>query len=267
MQMRSLTVETVFANGRRYKEEYLLRHNDHWFFMKAEREDDWLGGLRFFLNRVLYQGRNDGVSKRVYDRVIDSLDLAIGVVGEDAPLGDLKANLEPKLRERIGRGQIGRSGDIELVLSTLDFLERIGERNVVRYAIRQMKSGQVDCLFYRLIHGIRGVGPKTASLFLRDIYLLKEGELSDAFRRLEDFQFLLPVDVWVRRVVSCLGLLEYPPEKQSRGSSSLDRELRKVLAERFGRRAPLFDAGAWYTGSHEMKKYLYPGCGSGRRRG
>ena len=65
--MRSLTVETVFANGRRYKEEYLLRHNDHWFFMKAEREDDWLGGLRFFLNRVLYQGRNDGVSKRVYD--------------------------------------------------------------------------------------------------------------------------------------------------------------------------------------------------------
>ncbi len=221
--MRSLTVETVFANGRRYKEEYLLRHNDHWFFMKAEREDDWLGGLRFFLNRVLYQGRNDGVSKRVYDRVIDSLDLAIGVVGEDAPLGDLKANLEPKLRERIGRGQIGRSGDIELVLSTLDFLERIGERNIVRYAIRQMKSGQVDCLFYRLIHGIRGVGPKTASLFLRDIYLLKEGELSDAFRRLWSLVHRVSRDEEIS--VSGMRL------RQEEGMNSPENELHAVPSE------------------------------------
>ena len=258
--MRSLSVETIFGNGRRYKKVYLHNHPDYDFFRKAEEESDWLSGLRFFLHRVLFQGRADRISERVYGRVIESINLVIKEVGEDAPLGDLKAYLEPKLRERIGKHKVGKGRDRDLVLSTLDFLERVGDRNIIRYAIQQMKSGQVDCLFYRLTYEILGIGPKTASLFLRDIYLLREEELVDAFRRTEDFQFLLPVDVWVRRIVNCLGLFDYPISKQSSGSSKLDRELREVMARKFRERAPLFDAGAWYTGFHEVKRGLYPEC-------
>ncbi len=260
-ERKALTVERVLENGEKFKETYIYIPREISLFQKARDENDWLSALRFFFNRVLFQGRADTISSKVFRRVTESIEEAIRETGENVSLGDLKEVLRPKLERRIGRGKVGKGGDIELVMSTLNFLEEeVEDRNIINYSIRLIKFGQIDCLYYRLCEEIKGVGPKTASLFLRDLYFIAEEEIGDSFRRSKDFLFLLPVDVWVRRVVSCLGLFDYPPSKWSGGSSELDRELRKVMVEKFMEKAPLFDAGAWYTGFHEMKRGFYPEC-------
>lgn len=70
--------------------------------------------------------------------------------------------------------------------------------NLVLWAKKEIEAGRVHSAHARL-DGVRGVGGKIASFFLRDVadyYEIKPNR---------DRYLLQPVDVWVRRAVAALG--------------------------------------------------------------
>ena len=74
----------------------------------------------------------------------------------------------------------------------------LGNENVVIDSKRDLKAGRTKEAWVRLVK-IRGIGPKIASLFLRDVAVW----FSDEFTPIKDDRWLLqPIDIWVRRVVT-----------------------------------------------------------------
>lgn len=252
-----LTVERVMENGKRYKAELLANESSP--FQKAR--EDWLIALEFFLSRALSQGIAAAFSGSLLIELMDLIKLTISELGSSPSLKELRDAIKPKLEGRVGR-KFGRRREIELLTTTLSFIEEYAPEdwNILEYSIQLMRAGLTDCLYYRLTREIAGLGPMTSSLFLRDTYFLAEEELRSSFKKPRDFRFLLPIDAWVRRVVSCLGFFNYPLERIAFGDPELDRKLREAMANEFAELSPIFNAGAWYTGFHELREGLYPEC-------
>jgi hypothetical protein len=111
------------------------------------------------------------------------------------------SEVEKGLSQKIGRGHVGKKRDIEMVLSTLNFLHRIPERNIVAYSVAKIRSNQIEPHFRELqaaqsSSGIRQVGPKVAAVYLRDLVSLfrLEDQVQDNFAEI----CVQPIDVWVR---------------------------------------------------------------------
>jgi hypothetical protein len=243
---------TLFAKiasfSERYRDEHLAAYDS------TTLVSDWWKALDFFLSRAFFQGRLDKVSQRVYETGMEVLNEAFepysGAAEQRfATLQHVGWNqVEKGLSRRIGRGHVGKKRDIEMVLSTLDFLVRIPERNIVAYSVAKIRSNQIEPHFRELqaarsSSGIRQVGPKVAAFYLRDVVFLF---------RLEDqipvhFAFCLqPVDVWVRRLTVLLGLAN---------SKASDQRLAQAIVATCGGLgvSPLrFNQGAWYIGAHSF---------------
>jgi len=84
---------------------------------------------------------------------------------------------------------------------------------------------------------VNGVGPKIASLFLRDV-VLRRGSYSGADREL-----LQPVDIWVQRAAASLWFGGVVP--------SFDVVARRIVTEcaNDGVNPELVNAGMWYFGA------------------
>jgi hypothetical protein len=73
------------------------------------------------------------------------------------------------------------------------------EQNLYRFSLRKVKANNVRGAHVAL-RRIRGIGPKIASLFLRDIALVND--VTDT--GLHDRRFLQPIDVWLLRTTQLL---------------------------------------------------------------
>ena len=245
----NISRKVVLENGEKYV-ECLLKQEAAFI---EEARSDWLKALEFFYSRVLLQGRSDEMSFGVISVVNKLLKDTFRELGRVATPMDLMDPLRPKLEENIGKGdderrKVGKRRDIDLVLDSLVFLaeEVQGDWNIVNYSIRMIKSGLTDCVCRRLTDGIKGVGPKTSMLFLRDLYLHFEEELRGSMLSVRDYEYLQPVDTWVRKVAQMLGMVEHPEGEVKRGK--WDWEIRSAIVREFGDKSPLFNAGAWFTG-------------------
>jgi len=245
-----------FANM--YRRKYLSEDGlkEHDIASISSIRDDWFDALKFFFSRVLYQGRRDKISREVEKRVVDVLKNFFGdPKHRDKRFRDLKCKnwrqVREKLKDKIGRGKIGRERDIDLVIDTLEFISRIPKKNIVEYAIQRIKRGELESLWRGLQRskselGIRSVGEKTAALFLRDLVVLFNlEEFVDDSKMI----YLQPIDTWVKKI--CHRLAEEGLGLAGEGLK-LARSIVK-LCQSTGVSPIDFNMGAWILGTHALE--------------
>jgi len=226
-------VEIICSYGDKYIQKYLnARYLKELYFIKREElRDDLWEALKFFFRCTLFQGRRDEVSMEVYKRVVEILEKK---VKQEVNLIDVKS----ELRRNIGKGKVGKGRDVDLVMDTL---QRFKNKNLVSYSINKISLKRIREL-YEELRRIRGVGQKTASLFLRDlVYLFRlEDKVSE-----RDVVYLQPIDTWVRKGLEKLLKLKGSEEE-------LKKKVAKVLRKYSisVRDSIKFNMGLWYIGSH-----------------
>jgi hypothetical protein len=238
-EVRSRVLHAVVSFGERYRREYL-----NYPHLKGESlERDWWSGLQLFLDHSFYQGRKDEVSAMVQQAAMPVLNNYFehqdsGRIG----FTDFK-QLSADLGAKIGKGKVGKARDIEMLLSIFEFVSKLPKGNLTLYSLERFREGKVEDHF-RELQGIRQIGPKVASIYLRDlvcIYDLHE------FLQLDDLKFLQPIDVWVRRVAHRLAII--PAETCS------DDEVRAHIVDTcrlHNVSAFKFNQGAWYLGKNSF---------------
>jgi len=243
--------------GERFEREYLCKEYLNTKNVDIEQlEENWWEALKFFLTRTFYQGRRDDVSVRVEKNSFE-------VLGKyfDDPLEREKnfqflkdsswSQLRADLQAVIGKGKVGCERDIDMIVDTLEFISRFPDKNITRYSVQMIKNNKLDQLWFRLQktkskEGIKSVGKKIASLYLRDLVTILglEQKVSN------DHQiFLQPIDTWVRQIIEKIGIEETKNEMK----------LRRMITDRcarVGQSTIRFNEGAWYIGSHSLEILL-----------
>jgi len=157
---------------------------------------DWWHALNFFLHRVFFRGRSDVVSRKFLDKTITVLREMLG----DEPELDLRA-----LDAALKRAGVSNSEDRRMVVGTIEFtsgLQRY-DFNIVDYVMSEYERGTHLERILESLKSIPGVGDKTASMFLRDLfYHFRTSDLTQ-----EECSLLQPIDVHVRRVALRTGLV------------------------------------------------------------
>jgi len=141
---------------------------------------------------------------------------------------------------------VGKGRDREMVIGALDYIDRLPNRNIVPYSCAEIRAGRIKQHYASLL-GIRQVGDKVASFYLRDLVSLYElsGFIDDA-----SAFCLQPVDVWVRRIAHTAGIAG-PTEKDP----AIRNGILKACREE-GISPLVFDQGAWYMGYHAFELLL-----------
>jgi hypothetical protein len=242
--MNNDLLRSVASYGRLYRDEYLQGINTEALSGHPR------SALDFFLSRACFQGRRDTISERVYAAVEDVLTAFLPRDGFESRYRVLESEhwvtLRRQLDTAIGKGRVGKARDAAMVVSTLEFIGRLPDLNIVNHSVRQIRLGRISNHYYELQRansplGIVQVGSKIAAFYLRDmvcLYRLEEYVQGE-------FSFCLqPIDVWVKKVASELGVAS--PE-------ATDHELQLAIADSCSRNgvSPLmFNQGAWYIGYH-----------------
>lgn len=234
--MDQALVRSIVQYGDRYCQEMLGKYDP------LQLLADWWSALDFFFGRACFQGRRDDISERVYQAVVVVLAPRFrrkdGTTIYQEEHSQRWQTVATELRQRIGKGKVGKSRDVDMVLSTLDFIGQLSSFNIVSYSIQRIREGEVDRHFDELQRIVQ-IGPKIASFYLRDVVSLYqlESEVPD------EFAFCLqPVDVWVRKLVNKTGLAD---------NEASDKEIREAivaLCKKHGYSPVRFNQGAWYMG-------------------
>jgi hypothetical protein len=237
--VKDQAIRKLLHFGERYRNEYLRPVS------KEDLERDWYGGLSLFLSDSFYQGRLDEVSEKVEKAARAVLDKCFCGHDVSALTGCDFDSLLRDLLAVIGKGKVGKGRDAEMVVEIFRFVSRLPEeKNLTRYSVAAIEHGDIQTLREGFM-GIRGIGPKIASLYLRDLVDIYDLESKITS---EDLGFLQPIDVWVRRVAHKTGILG--DEKLS------DADIQKrivCVCRGLGVSALRFNQGAWYLGKNAFE--------------
>ena len=239
--------------GERFEREYLCKEYLSCKNVDVEQlEENWWEALKFFVTRLFYQGRRDDLSIRVERKAFEVLGKYFNdPLEREENFQTLEASswnqLKVALQAVIGKGKVGRGRDIDMVIDTFEFISRLPDKNIVRYSVEMIRNNKLAELWSGLQKskskdGIRSVGKKIASLYLRDLVtiLSLEQEVSN-----DQQIFLQPIDTWVKQIANKIGIEE----------TKDDMKLRKMVIERCRRvnqSAIKFNEGVWYIGSHSL---------------
>ncbi|NVM22732.1 MAG: hypothetical protein HWN68_13245 [Desulfobacterales bacterium] len=241
--MSDKLVSAILSYGNRYREEILRRD-----YTEAQLLSNWWDATKFFLGRAFFQGRRDDVSQKVHDTALKILEAYFAHEHSMLRYQRMREtnwqDLRQELYQNIGKGKVGKPRDVEMVVSTLEFIGRLENLNIVAYSVKRIKGGEIAKHYEEIQHtknksGIVQVGPKIASFYLRDAVSLFELESNVA----DDFQFCLqPIDIWVRKFAIKTGIVPH---------NTTDEQIRSAIIGVCRERAcsPLqFNQGAWYCG-------------------
>jgi hypothetical protein len=239
--MNKTVTKAILAYGARYRKELLLP--SHW--TKEQLLENWQAALKFFFSKAFYQGKTDAISARVEEAALKVL--ALNFSRADLRLADWDLDsLRRELHEKVGKGKVGKARDIEMVISSLQFVNQLPGSNIVAHSVWRIEAGDVGQHYDEIQRsrnkgGIVQVGPKIAAFYLRDVVSLYELENKVS----AEFQFTLqPIDVWVCRVAYDTGMVP---------SGASDKRIAKAIADLCSeeRCSPLqFNQGAWYAGAN-----------------
>lgn len=213
--------------------------------------DDPTEALKLFLSSYAFerQGRSPSYGELavralngvniISNELADATDLAANVWREFCELGKFgdpkNQGANPK-NSPLWPGRDGSRPSDAISVALSHELDQ-DDHNLYRFARRGVACNELDKAHATLQH-IRGIGPKIASLFLRDVAL--DQNRSDV--RLRNRQLLQPVDIWLRRTAERLAQQTFANDKEA---------AKKIvcLADGAGCSALLLNAGSWYFGS------------------
>jgi len=249
-----------------------------------EIANDWWLSLISFFDRVFFQGRNDILSGRYERATIKALETFFGDTGAEKikqlenygyldwknygyyykksntrrvhatpceshyskALHDCLQNSYKIIHE--GKQMIhetGKTRDNAMVISTLQFVVKLKDLNILRYSINKIKAYELPKLDEEL-RKIYQVGEKTSSLFLRDtvfFYDLKK------YLDNEDYEILQPVDTWVYQMAQKLNIIDKDMKIDEL------KEKRYILTQAAFEAdvSPIeFNQGLWYLATHAI---------------
>ena len=135
-----------------------------------------------------------------------------------------------------------------MVIDSLRLVSQLKRYNhsLIKYTIDNVTNENLSHI-YDKVTGIRYVGPKTGSLFIRDAVVIYQLEdyLED-----NDYQYVQPVDTWVRQMCEHFGWIE-ENTKTENVVKIMTQECKKADV------SPLrFNQGLWYLGSHALDLLL-----------
>jgi hypothetical protein len=246
MAQLELILPQIAAYGLQYRTDHLRKYDPDRLIA------DWWEALQFFFGRAFYQGRRDNISARVHTAALEILSPLFSHANKTEQYNESRredwASIESGLRKKIGRGFVGKGGDVRMTISTLNFIGQLPDLNLVKYSVGLIKEGRSLNHYLELQSGvnIRGegifqVGDKIASFYLRDVVSLYG---LDEYVTAESAVVLQPIDVHVKKVCGLLGIAE-------KGDSNSKIKNRIVSVCRQQSISPiLFNQGAWFVSSN-----------------
>ena len=229
--------------------------------------------LFFILSLSFYQGRRDKISEgfeknakdalEKFFKEIDPFSSAFRRISIKEKKKKLKAfeyekKLKPrysKLLEALEVNGVNKKGDRLMVGSLINFIESSEEKNLVKMIIQKIKSKKLEEV-YNELDDIWSIGPKIASLILRDIVYIYKLE---SYLTKESYYYLQPVDTWVHQVSEKLELIDLEKAKDKNDKSKIYGDESKDITDKcfeFGVNPIHYNQGAWYVGKNSLKVLL-----------
>jgi len=230
-------LNAIVSNGDRYCREHLAKYDS------VKLLEDWWEAFDFFLCRACLQGRRDEVSLRVYE-VARKVILPLIKAPKDfkAQKEDGWKEVSSQLTAEIGKGKVGKARDVKMIVSALEFVSNIPNKNIVSYSVGLIRGGKLKSHYNEIQarkakNGITQVGPKIAAFYLRDVVSLFDLSVDNntAF-------CLQPVDTWVQKIVEKIGIA------RSTDKTETIQQAIVSMCENHNISALRFNQGAWYTG-------------------
>ncbi len=245
--MNERLFKAILTYGARYRQEYLFEKYSCEYLL-----DDWREALMFFFGRACYQGRRDTLSAKVYEAAKDVLMpvLPLDAIFDNTHLEKWKIELD----KRIGpcKGKAGKTRDVDMIISTLMYLNRLPQRNIIAYSVSSIRAHKTEDLYNELQRqknalGIIQVGEKVASFYLRDLVTLFSLE---TLIPQSSLQCLQPIDTRVRQLAYKMKIVDI-----GANDSKIREAIIKLCIDRHAS-SLLFNQGAWYASMHSFSLLL-----------
>lgn len=97
---------------------------------------------------------------------------------------------------------LGNEEDIMMVLDVLKFVSDEKQRNIYKYLKETIRDSGARKAYTELVE-VRAIADKLASFIIRDI-----GLLNPEIIKAEDSEYAFPIDIWVNRISTRLGINE-----------------------------------------------------------
>jgi hypothetical protein len=216
--VRAVNTEAAFGNlnriGKKYLDIDLQKPNDTF-------ECNAYEGFRDFIRYGFYRNRKEELAKRYILHAQEALDKIAPSLPDD-PTERVKRlfgrgkELQKQFNNLARKNKDTHELDRVFLESACDlFIEKLKNDgyNVRHFCKRSIEAHELPELHRKLME-IKGVGPKIASLYLRDILLLYSRSRSEPEKFLneltaEEIRAVYPIDTWVgkisKRILDCDG--------------------------------------------------------------
>lgn len=208
--------------------------------------------LFFILSYSFYQGRRDELSEKFEKNAKEALKKFLpendpfSLICERMTDKDVLKARYRELDNLLKQYGVNKEGDRLMVISLINFIQSSNEKNLINFLIKQIKSKNVAEAHNKL-DSIWSIGPKIASLILRDIVYIYELE---TYLNKEDYYFLQPIDTWVHKISKELELVGedkiYRGEAKNITDKCFELEINPIH----------YNQGAWYIGSNSLQILL-----------
>jgi hypothetical protein len=242
----------------RYHEEYL----DKLIPNPEKLRKHWWDACKFFIHKILYQGRSDKVSAIIRTMAEDALVENIDTISpeglthttvkdiQEARIAFEKTEIDGKSYKRqrdieMLFGIITREGKIKKD-GIIHFIRELPGANIVNHSISEIENGWID-QHYKILRSFTGIGHNVAASYLRDVVDLFFDLLRPYVGNVEQQVYLLPVGAWIDRIAREVGI-----RFRKRSSLSKAKQIAEVCADiSLSKRLPIsFNQGATWLGAN-----------------
>lgn len=208
--------------------------------------------LFFILSYSFYQGRRDEISSKFEEKAKNTLASFLktnNTLSTSTSRIIHKNNLKKEYEELcslLKKNGVNKEGDRLMVVSLVNFIQYNTEKNILKFIIEKIRAKKINEA-YENLDGIWSIGPKIASLILRDIvYIYKLEKYLDK----KDYYFLQPIDTWVHKISQKIGLVNKDKIYKNEAKDITNK------CFEFGVNPIHYNQGAWHIGANSLQIVL-----------
>ena len=214
--------------------------------------------LFFILSFSFYQGRRDELSQQFEEKTKNTLEQFFK--NNNTFLSNSRLRITDKndlkkeytqLHKKLKENEVNKENDRLMVISLINLIQSKSEKNILKFIIAKIKSNKISEA-YKILDSVWSIGPKIASLILRDIIYIYELEeyLNKPKNEPNDYCFLQPIDTWVHKVSHEIGVI---------GNKKIYKDEAKDITDKcfeFDVNPIHYNQGAWYIGANSWQVLL-----------